>query len=74
VLGAARGPFAVILAFVVLVGFQRFNNAESSAEREADSIRTMFNTAAFLDAPKGGTYKPTLFATRGRSSRWTGQR
>jgi Protein of unknown function (DUF4239) len=61
VLGAARGPFAVILAFVILVGFQRFNNAQSSAEREAAAVRTMFNTAAFLDTPQRESLQVDIF-------------
>jgi Protein of unknown function (DUF4239) len=49
VLGAARSPFAVILAFVILVGFQRFDDAQTSAQREADAVRAMFKEADFFD-------------------------
>jgi len=48
VLGAARGPLAVILAFVIFVGFQRFNAADLSSEREATATRTMYKTAEFF--------------------------
>ncbi len=47
VLGAARGPFAVIFAFVILVAFQAFNDARRSAEEEADS--TLFKVAELLE-------------------------
>jgi uncharacterized membrane protein HdeD (DUF308 family) len=49
VLGAARGPFAVILAFVILVAFQAFNDARRSAEEEATSTRNLFKVAELLE-------------------------
>lgn len=45
VLGAARSTFAVILAFVILIGFQHYNSASDSAQREATATRSMFKTA-----------------------------
>jgi hypothetical protein len=45
VLGAARSTFAVILAFVILIGFQHYNNAADAAQREATATRSMFKTA-----------------------------
>jgi hypothetical protein len=48
VLGAARGPFAVILAFVILVAFQGFNNGRSGADMEASATRTLFKTAGLF--------------------------
>jgi hypothetical protein len=49
VLGAVRGPFAVILAFVILVAFQSFNDARRSAEEEATLTRDLFKTAGLLE-------------------------
>lgn len=49
VLGAARGPFAVILAFIILVAFQGFNNARSGAEQEASATRTLYKTAGLFE-------------------------
>src|SRR5262245_30310845 len=48
VLGAARSPFAVILAFVILVAFQAFNDARKSAEEEASATRNLFKVADLL--------------------------
>jgi hypothetical protein len=48
VLGAARSPFAVILAFVILVAFQGFNDAKQGAQQEASATRTLFKTASLL--------------------------
>jgi hypothetical protein len=50
VLGAARSPFAVILAFVILVAFQGFNAARDGAQQEASSTRTLYKTASLLPA------------------------
>jgi hypothetical protein len=49
VLGAVRGPFAVILAFVILVAFQSFNDARRSAEEEASTTRTLFKVSELLE-------------------------
>jgi len=48
VLGAARSPFAVILAFVILVAFQGFNDAKLGAQQEASATRTLYKTAALF--------------------------
>lgn len=52
VLGAARSPFAVILAFVILIAFQGFNDAKLGAQQEASATRTLFKTA--------GLFAPTV--------------
>jgi hypothetical protein len=41
VLGAARGPFAVILAFVIFIAFQGFNDARHYADQEASATRRL---------------------------------
>ncbi len=51
VLGAARSPFAVILAFVILVAFQGFNAARTGAQEEASATRLLYKSAALLPSP-----------------------
>jgi hypothetical protein len=48
VLGAARGPFAVILAFVIFIAFQGFNDARHNADQEAAATRRLFKEADLL--------------------------
>ena len=47
--GMVSTAFAVLLAFVVLVAFQSFNEGKSGAESEAVSVVALFRTAAFFD-------------------------
>lgn len=49
VLGAARGPFAVILAFIILAAFQGFNSARTGADQEASATRTLFKTGELFE-------------------------
>jgi hypothetical protein len=49
VLGAARSPFGVLMAFVVFVAFGSYNDGRTSTETEATSVQTLFETAAFFD-------------------------
>jgi hypothetical protein len=49
VLGAARGPFAVILAFVIFIAFQNFNDARGGADQEAAATRRLFKDADLID-------------------------
>jgi hypothetical protein len=49
VLGAARGPFAVILAFVIFVAFQGFNDARHNADQEASATRRLFKETELID-------------------------
>jgi Protein of unknown function (DUF4239) len=48
VLGASRGPFAVILAFVIFVAFQGYTASRDAALREASSVRRMFKESDLL--------------------------
>jgi len=48
VLGAARGPFAVILAFVIFVAFQGYTASRDAAGREASAVRRLFKEADLL--------------------------
>jgi hypothetical protein len=49
--GMVTTAFAVLLAFVVLVAFQSFNQGKSGAESEAVSVVELFRTAEFF-APR----------------------
>ncbi|HEX2127519.1 MAG TPA: hypothetical protein VHF45_13290 [Thermoleophilaceae bacterium] len=51
--GLVCTAFAVLLAFVVFVGFQSFNQGRSAAEREAVAVMELFRTAGFFPAPEG---------------------
>lgn len=51
--GMVYTAFAVLLAFVVLFGFQSFNQGRSGAEREAVAVVELFRTAGFFPAPQG---------------------
>ena len=46
--GAVRGPFAVLLAFVVFLAFQGYTRADTAPRNEASAVMTMFRTAAQL--------------------------
>ena len=48
VLGAARGPFAVILAFVIFIAFQGYTDARHAAEQEAAATRRLFKETDLL--------------------------
>jgi len=48
VLGAARGPFAVILAFVIFVAFQGYTDARHDAEQEASATRRLYKETDLL--------------------------
>jgi hypothetical protein len=47
-----RTAFAVLLAFVVFVGFQSFNQGRSGAKLEAFSVVELFRTAGFFAPPE----------------------
>lgn len=65
VLGAARSPFAVILAFVILVAFQGFNEAKQGSQQEASATRTLFKTAGlFPPAIRGDIHANVLCYAR----------
>ena len=46
--GAVRGPFAVLLAFVIFLAFQGYTGAREAARTEATSVLTMSRTADLL--------------------------
>lgn len=46
--GAVRGPFAVLLAFVVFLAFQGYTRANTAARNEASAVLTLFRTSAQL--------------------------
>jgi hypothetical protein len=48
VYAVAGTGFAVLLAFVVLVAYQSYNEAKAGAEKEADSMIELFRTAEFF--------------------------
>jgi hypothetical protein len=58
VLGAARGPFAVILAFVIFIAFQGFNDARKNADQEAAATRRLFKESDLL----AGLVRPQIQA------------
>jgi hypothetical protein len=58
VLGAARGPFAVILAFVIFIAFQGFNDARHDADQEASATRALFKQSDLLQ----GLVRPQIQA------------
>jgi Protein of unknown function (DUF4239) len=58
VLGAARGPFAVILAFVIFIAFQGFNDARRDADQEASATRRMFKESDLIE----GLVRPQIQA------------
>jgi hypothetical protein len=58
VLGAARGPFAVILAFVIFIAFQGFNDARHDADEEASATRSLFKQSDLLE----GLVRPQIQA------------
>jgi hypothetical protein len=58
VLGAARGPFAVILAFVIFIAFQGFNDARKDADQEASATRRLFKESDLLE----GLVRPQIQA------------
>ena len=58
VLGAARGPFAVILAFVIFIAFQGFNDARHDADQEASATRRLFKESDLLE----GLVRPQIQA------------
>jgi hypothetical protein len=58
VLGAARGPFAVILAFVIFIAFQGFNDARRDADQEASATRRLFKESELLE----GLVRPQIQA------------
>src|SRR5215218_1756496 len=49
VYGVAGTGFAVLLAFVVLVAFEQFNDAKDGAQAESDAVIELFRDAAFFD-------------------------
>jgi Protein of unknown function (DUF4239) len=49
VYGVAGTGFAVLLAFVVLVAFEQFNDAKDGAEAESDAVVELFRNAYFFD-------------------------
>lgn len=51
--GMVVTAFAVLLAFVVFVTFQSFNQGRSAAELEAVAVVELFRTAEFFAAPQG---------------------
>lgn len=48
--GAVRGPFAVLLAFVIFLAFQGYTGADEAAQTEATAVLTMSRTAELLPA------------------------
>jgi hypothetical protein len=49
VYGVAGTGFAVLLAFVVLVAFEQFNDARDGAQAESDAVVELFRNAYFFD-------------------------
>jgi Protein of unknown function (DUF4239) len=58
VLGAARGPFAVILAFVIFIAFQGYNDARRDADQEASATRRLFKETDLIE----GLVRPQIQA------------
>ena len=48
VYGVVGTSFAVLLAFVVLVAFESYNDAREAAEQEADAVQELFRGAEFF--------------------------
>lgn len=51
VYSVAGTAFAVLLAFVVLVAYESYNNAKAGAEKESDAVIELFRTAEFFPPP-----------------------
>jgi hypothetical protein len=49
IFGVVGTAFAVLLAFVMFVAFQSFNEARDSSEAESAAVGSMFRTARFFD-------------------------
>ena len=54
--------YAVLLAFVVIVVWQQFNDARSAVEREANEVLDLFRTASGLAEPARGALRRQLQA------------
>jgi hypothetical protein len=50
--------YAVLLAFVVIVVWQQFNDARSAVEREANEVLDLFRTASGFSEPARGESGP----------------
>ena len=48
VYGVVGTSFAVLLAFVVLIAFESYNDARDAAEQEADAVQELFRSAEFF--------------------------
>jgi hypothetical protein len=73
--GMVSTAFAVLLAFVVLVSFQSFNQGKSGAESEAVAVVQLFRTAAFFPAPERETLQAEIACyARAAVSEWPAMR
>jgi hypothetical protein len=52
--------YAVLLAFVVIVVWQQFNDARSAVEREANEVLDIFRTASGFSEPARGELREQL--------------
>jgi hypothetical protein len=60
VYGVAGTGFAVLLAFVVLVAFQQYNDAKDGAEAESDAVIELFRDAEFFPRQNRGEMQGAL--------------
>jgi len=52
VYGVVGTSFAVLLAFVVLIAFESYNDAREGAEQEADAVQELYRSAGFFPASR----------------------
>jgi len=51
IFGVVGTAFAVLLAFVIFVAFQSYDNARAQAQKEADAVQKLYATTHFLSPP-----------------------
>jgi hypothetical protein len=51
IFGVLGTAFAVLLAFVIFVAFESYDNARSEAQKEADAVQKLYATTHFLSPP-----------------------
>jgi hypothetical protein len=51
IFGVVGTAFAVLLAFVIFVAFQSYDNARAQAQKEADAVQKLYAATHFLSPP-----------------------
>ncbi len=66
--------YAVLLAFVVIISWERFHDAEKALAQEGGSAATIYRLAGGLDETSAATLRANLSAYLNRCWRMTGRR